>query len=64
MGDLKNRKRTNLSFDNTFWEWIGKYSKETGIPISQLLEKATIKQYKDEYEEFLKNKANEGGAEK
>lgn len=37
---LKNRIRVSNAIDKELWQQLKEYSKETGIPISKLLDKA------------------------
>ena len=37
---LKNRVRISNAIDKELWNELKKYSKETGIPVSKLLDKA------------------------
>lgn len=43
---LKNKKRIGLSLPFATVEWLQYYSKETGIPMTIIVEKA-IKEYKN-----------------
>lgn len=51
-GVLKNRKRVNLTLDNKFVAWLHSKNQETAIPISRIVEMATIEKYKEEYDNF------------
>ena len=60
MSDLKNRKRVNVTLANDFYEWLLEKTEKTGTPFSRIIEMATIEKYRDEYEEFLKNRKKGG----
>jgi len=51
MSDLKNRTRIGITVDNEILEKFKKYSKETRIPMSKLIDEAIL-------DLLLKNKAN------
>ena len=57
-----HRTKKTLYFDNLFCEWANAKSESSGIPVSRLVEMATIEKYKDEYESFKKN--HKGGETK
>ena len=43
---LKNKKRMGFSLPFDTVEWLQKYSKKTGIPMTTIVDRA-IKEYKD-----------------
>lgn len=47
--DLKNRTPVGSAIDNELYNWLKEFSKNTGIPISKLLDKA-IELLKEEVE--------------
>lgn len=47
--DLKNRTPVGSAIDNELYNWLKEFSKNTGIPISKLLDKA-IQLLKEEVE--------------
>ena len=50
------RIRTNLILDAGFKEFLDHLKDKTGTPISRIVEIATIEKYKDEYQQFKKDK--------
>lgn len=52
----KYRTKTAIYLDNTIYEWLMDKHEKTDIPNSRIIERALNEYYKDEIEEFKKNK--------
>ena len=50
------RIRTNLILDSEFKSFLDHLKDKTGTPISRIVEIATLEKYKDEYQQFRKDK--------
>ena len=59
MGELKNRTRIGIIMDNDIFEWLKNKSKKTAVPNSRIVERALIKVYGKEIDEFIRLKNKE-----
>lgn len=59
MGELKNRTRIGIIMDNDIFEWLKDKSKKTDVPNSRIVERALLKVYGKEINDFIEAKKEE-----